>query len=190
MSKSCKAISAHLVCLRPSERFSRFCSALTLVDVFAILKSLARYPSGPRERSAKPPFVGSNPTRAPSFSFQINGLQLSFLPRHPQLGNIWEQLEKEPLLDSRLRAGACLELHGCRSSAWFRRWHVPIAAERSWRVRRYRAGPKRECGEVDATSRAQALPPLQPASARVLEDYIRGAVRPTGSGRVSLPHSI
>ena len=24
----------------------------------------ARYPSGPRERSAKPPFVGSNPTRA------------------------------------------------------------------------------------------------------------------------------
>src|ERR1700737_1804815 len=31
---------------------------------FAILKSLARYPSGPRERSAKPPFVGSNPTRA------------------------------------------------------------------------------------------------------------------------------
>src|SRR5271156_4575467 len=31
---------------------------------FAILRSLARYPSGPRERSAKPPFVGSNPTRA------------------------------------------------------------------------------------------------------------------------------
>jgi hypothetical protein len=25
---------------------------------------MARYPSGPRERSAKPPFVGSNPTRA------------------------------------------------------------------------------------------------------------------------------
>src|SRR5579859_3111135 len=31
---------------------------------FAILTRLARYPSGPRERSAKPPFVGSNPTRA------------------------------------------------------------------------------------------------------------------------------
>lgn len=31
---------------------------------FAILKVSARYPSGPRERSAKPPFVGSNPTRA------------------------------------------------------------------------------------------------------------------------------
>src|SRR5712664_4671734 len=31
---------------------------------FAILKDSARYPSGPRERSAKPPFVGSNPTRA------------------------------------------------------------------------------------------------------------------------------
>src|ERR1700756_5476277 len=38
--------------------------ALTLLRVFAILKSPARYPSGPRERSAKPPFVGSNPTRA------------------------------------------------------------------------------------------------------------------------------
>src|SRR5215469_13102417 len=31
---------------------------------FGILKNPARYPSGPRERSAKPPFVGSNPTRA------------------------------------------------------------------------------------------------------------------------------
>src|SRR6266699_2295351 len=31
---------------------------------FAILSDSARYPSGPRERSAKPPFVGSNPTRA------------------------------------------------------------------------------------------------------------------------------
>src|SRR6266851_4150949 len=33
-------------------------------DGFAILRDSARYPSGPRERSAKPPFVGSNPTRA------------------------------------------------------------------------------------------------------------------------------
>src|SRR5437762_5225191 len=31
---------------------------------FGILDNPARYPSGPRERSAKPPFVGSNPTRA------------------------------------------------------------------------------------------------------------------------------
>src|SRR5438105_12813798 len=31
---------------------------------FGILENPARYPSGPRERSAKPPFVGSNPTRA------------------------------------------------------------------------------------------------------------------------------
>src|SRR5712691_468900 len=36
---------------------------------FAILTSLARYPSGPRERSAKPPFVGSNPTRASRLLF-------------------------------------------------------------------------------------------------------------------------
>jgi hypothetical protein len=42
--------------------------ALTLMRVFVILKSSARYPSGPRERSAKPPFVGSNPTRASTFS--------------------------------------------------------------------------------------------------------------------------
>src|SRR5882724_5273887 len=34
---------------------------------FVILGVSARYPSGPRERSAKPPFVGSNPTRASSF---------------------------------------------------------------------------------------------------------------------------
>src|SRR6267154_4243039 len=34
---------------------------------FAILRDSARYPSGPRERSAKPPFVGSNPTRASKF---------------------------------------------------------------------------------------------------------------------------
>ena len=33
---------------------------------FGILENPARYPSGPRERSAKPPFVGSNPTRASS----------------------------------------------------------------------------------------------------------------------------
>src|SRR6266487_6423663 len=33
-------------------------------DRFAIIRDSARYPSGPRERSAKPPFVGSNPTRA------------------------------------------------------------------------------------------------------------------------------
>ena len=31
---------------------------------------LARYPSGLRERSAKPPFVGSNPTRASTLSDQ------------------------------------------------------------------------------------------------------------------------
>src|SRR6266702_822351 len=34
---------------------------------FVILQDSARYPSGPRERSAKPPFVGSNPTRASTF---------------------------------------------------------------------------------------------------------------------------
>src|ERR1700694_560840 len=123
-------------------------------------------------------------------SFQINGLQPSFLSRHPQLWNIWERLEKESLLDSQLHAGVFLESHACKSSAWFRRWHIPIAAARSWRARRYRAGPQRVCDAVDATLLAQVLPPLPPASARVPEDYSRGAVRPTGSGRVSLPGSI
>src|ERR1700694_3310328 len=123
-------------------------------------------------------------------SFQINGLQPSFLSRHPQLWNIWERLEKESLLDSQLHAGVCLESHACKTSAWFRRWHIPIAAARSWRARRYRAGPKRGCDAVDATLLAQVLSPLPPASARVPEDYSRGAVRPTGSGRVSLPRSI
>src|SRR5260370_8027660 len=46
-----------------------FGHALTPANVFAILKSSARYPSGPRERSAKPPVVGSNPTRASNFLF-------------------------------------------------------------------------------------------------------------------------
>src|SRR5712691_7479366 len=129
------------------------------------------------------------PPAPPSLPFQINGLQLSVLSPNPQLGNIWERLRKGPLPASRLRACVCLESHACTSSAWSQWSRVPIAAARSWRVRRYRAGRERACGEVDATSRAQALPPLTPASAHVLKDYFRGAVRPTGSGRVSLPHS-
>ena len=43
----------------------------TVSRVFDILTSaLARYPRGPRERSAKPPFVGSNPTRASKIYMQ------------------------------------------------------------------------------------------------------------------------
>src|SRR6266567_529196 len=57
-------------------------------DRFAILRDSARYPSGPRERSAKPPFVGSNPTRASKLPVSN---QCSF-PENPQLGNIWEHL--------------------------------------------------------------------------------------------------
>src|SRR5437667_1828705 len=57
------------------------------------------------------------PPAPPNFSFQINGLQLLPLYRNPQLGNIREQLEKEPLPASQLRAGARLESHACRSSA-------------------------------------------------------------------------
>ena len=46
---------------------------------FVILKDSARYPSGPRERSAKPPFVGSNPTRASNLS--LYGPERSFTKR-------------------------------------------------------------------------------------------------------------
>src|SRR6266513_4800723 len=56
---------------------------------FAILSDSARYPSGPRERSAKPPFVGSNPTRASKLlvSNQWITVFVSF-PESP----IWEHL--------------------------------------------------------------------------------------------------
>src|SRR6266550_2834293 len=114
----------------------------------------------------------------------------SSVSRNPRFGNIWEQLGKESLPDSRLHADVYPESHACRSSAWSRQKRAPTAAARSWRVRRCRAGPKHECDAVDATSRAQALLPLPPASTRVPEDYSRGAVRPIGSGRVSLPRSI
>src|SRR6266699_3815324 len=91
------------------------------------------------------------PPAPPSFPFQINGLQLSVLSPNPQLGNIWniwEHRRKGPLPASRLRACACLESHACTSSAWSQWSRIPIAAARSWRVRRYRAGRKRACGEV------------------------------------------
>src|SRR6266513_1068768 len=114
------------------------------------------------------------PPAPPSFSFQINGLQFSSLSRNPRFGNIWEQLGKEPLLDSRLHAGVCLESHAYKSSAWSRQKRAPTAAARSWRVRRCRAGPKHVCDAVDATSRDQALLPLPPASTRVPEESADG----------------
>src|SRR6266581_793410 len=79
---------------------------------FVILQDSARYPSGPRERSAKPPFVGSNPTRASTFlpSNQLITTFASF-PESPT----WEQLEKERAPDFQLHAGVCLELHACRN---------------------------------------------------------------------------
>src|SRR5256714_10032685 len=55
---------------------------------FAILSDSARYPSGPRERSAKPPFVGSNPTRASKLLVSNQWITTFFLSRYPQLGNI------------------------------------------------------------------------------------------------------
>src|ERR1700674_4107515 len=47
---------------------------------FAILRDSARYPSGPRERSAKPPFVGSNPPRASNSLLANNPPKLYLLP--------------------------------------------------------------------------------------------------------------
>src|SRR6267143_5458846 len=81
---------------------------------FAILRDSARYPSGPRERSAKPPFVGSNPTRASKLLVSNQWITAFVSFRHPRFGNIWEQLGKESLPDSRLHADVYPESHACR----------------------------------------------------------------------------
>src|SRR6266403_5875640 len=65
------------------------------------------------------------PPAPPGFSFQINGLQLSSLSRNPRFGNIWEQLGKESLPDSRLHADVYPESHARRSSAWSRQKRAP-----------------------------------------------------------------
>src|SRR6266700_6804628 len=58
-------------------------------DRFAILRDSARYPSGPRERSAKPPFVGSNPTRASKLAVSNQWITtFSSFPESPT----WEHL--------------------------------------------------------------------------------------------------
>src|SRR5258708_24086731 len=101
-------------------------------DRFAILRDSARYPSGRRERTANPPFVGSNPTRASKLPVSNQWIKtFSSFPENPQLGNIWEQLRKGPLPASRLRACVCLESHACRSPAWSQWSRIPIAAARS-----------------------------------------------------------
>src|SRR6266478_6750 len=88
---------------------------------FVILQDSARYPSGPRERSAKPPFVGSNPTRA---SKVFNHLRTSCLNPANKVANriprMW--LPREHAQTPRhgicsLRIGTLREmhvvLHGC-----------------------------------------------------------------------------
>lgn len=99
------------------------------VTAFVILAPPARYPSGPRERSAKPPFVGSNPTRASIFplSNQWSTTFASF-PEAPTWEH-WEQLERETAPDSQY-AGVylfCLRLQGnpsvaTRCARWGTRW--------------------------------------------------------------------
>ncbi len=61
------------------------------------------------------------PPAPPSFSFQINGLQLSSLSRNPRFGNIWEQLGKEPqLLPIHLKAltGMVFECRSEKTTRW------------------------------------------------------------------------
>jgi hypothetical protein len=84
--------------------------------------------------------------------FQINGLQLSLLSRHPQLGNTWEHLEKEPLLDSRLRAGVSRESHACKPERRLDSSVPPRLLRNLGVVRRYRRRWTRVCGEIDARS--------------------------------------
>src|SRR2546425_563292 len=56
-----------------------------------ILQDSARYPSGPRERSAKPPFVGSNPTRASKLLVSNQWITTFGSFQNPPLGKIREQ---------------------------------------------------------------------------------------------------
>jgi hypothetical protein len=93
-----------------SRSTTRFWQRLTLVCVFAILKSLARYPSGPRERSAKPPFVGSNPTRASNLLVSNQWITTSFLSRHCYLGTFGNNWKKS-LFQS-------LKRHATKQGGW------------------------------------------------------------------------
>src|SRR5712691_7903041 len=61
-------------------------------DRFAILRDSARYPSGPRERSAKPPFVGSNPTRASNFPALESASWNCAFSRVPAVYRVFEKL--------------------------------------------------------------------------------------------------
>src|SRR5713101_10190416 len=59
---------------------------------FVILQDSARYPSGPRERSAKPPFVGSNPTRASKLL--VSNQWITSFVSFPR-STTWEHLEQQ-----------------------------------------------------------------------------------------------
>ena len=58
------------------------------------MTALARYPSGPRERSAKPPFVGSNPTRASKLLVSNQWITARLFPGIPDLGTFGNNWEK------------------------------------------------------------------------------------------------
>src|SRR6266849_4163969 len=86
------------------------------------------------------------PPAPPTFSFQISGLQPSFLSRHPQLGNIWEQLEREPHVQSPnsflcAQCGSLLILlhpilyPNCNSQ---RAWSVKFNSEKTYESKRHR----------------------------------------------------
>src|SRR5882724_1694232 len=64
------------------------------------------------------------PPAPPASSFQISGLQLWFLSRHPQLGNIGDQLERELRLCFSLLCGSLLGVSqsASLSSAFVYNW--------------------------------------------------------------------
>jgi hypothetical protein len=71
----------------------------------------ARYPSGLREWSAKPSFVGSNPTRASNF--QTEKLPRDFKPPH----QICSHLKADPAAAARHRQFWQFSVH-CSSGNW------------------------------------------------------------------------
>src|SRR5216684_31193 len=82
--------------------------------------------------------------------FKSVGLQPSFLSRHPQLGNIWEQLEREPLVQIHVQSpnsflcaqcgSLLILLHpilypNCNSQ---RAWRVKFNSEKTYESKRHR----------------------------------------------------
>jgi len=103
--------------IRPCTRRVPQCGDSAHSDVSAVLinQQLTSYERSLRVRI---------PPAPPASSFQISGLQLWFLSRHPQLGNIGDQLERELRLCFSLLCGSLLGVSqsASLSSAFVYNW--------------------------------------------------------------------